>query len=166
MLSSIRIAICDFSSASISCPTLERAKRFEIRRTSDIGTTSCVAQYVANTLHQVFEVFFCFLQLLPARAGQLVILCLAVGLRQRPLRTYPSALFHAVQSRVERTFLYAQRLSPQNGQSLDLLSPPDSSELAMQMFFGTVWLSLIVVIRFVVELFRKHIFDPWFSDRL
>jgi hypothetical protein len=36
----------------------------------------------------------------------------------------------------------------------------------MQLSFGTVWLSLIVVIRFVVELFRKHMFDPWLRNRL
>ena len=58
------------------------------------------------------------------------------------------------------------RLSPQNGQSLDLLSPPDPSELAMEMLFRSVWPSLSVVIRFVVELFRKHMFDPWLRDRL
>jgi hypothetical protein len=58
------------------------------------------------------------------------------------------------------------RLSPQNGLSVDLLSPPDSSELAMQMFFGTVWLSLIVVIRFVVELLRQRAVDSWLRNRL
>ena len=58
------------------------------------------------------------------------------------------------------------RLSPQNDQSLDLLSPPDSSELAMEMLFRSVWFSLSVIIRFVVELFRKHMVDSWLSYRL
>jgi hypothetical protein len=34
------------------------------------------------------------------------------------------------------------------------------------MFFGTVWPSLSIVIRCVVELFRKHKFDSGLSDRL
>jgi hypothetical protein len=57
-------------------------------------------------------------------------------------------------------------LSLQNGQSLDLLSPPDSSELAMQMFLGTVWLALIVVIRFVVDFFRQHMLNSWLRHHL
>lgn len=36
----------------------------------------------------------------------------------------------------------------------------------MEMPFRSVRPSLSVVIRFVVELFRKHIFDSWFSDCL
>jgi hypothetical protein len=58
------------------------------------------------------------------------------------------------------------KLSPKNGQSFDLLSPSDSSELAMQMLFGIAWLSLIVVIRFVVELFRQHVLGSWLRNGL
>jgi hypothetical protein len=36
----------------------------------------------------------------------------------------------------------------------------------MEMLFRSVWLSLSVVIRFVVEFFGKHMVDPWLSDRL
>ena len=58
------------------------------------------------------------------------------------------------------------KLSLQNSQSFDLLSPSDSSELTMQMLFGSLWLSLIVVIRFIVELFRQHVLGSWLSHRL
>jgi hypothetical protein len=36
----------------------------------------------------------------------------------------------------------------------------------MQMLFGMLWISLIVVIRFVVELFRQYIFGSWLRHRL
>jgi hypothetical protein len=36
----------------------------------------------------------------------------------------------------------------------------------MEMLFRSVWLSLIVIIRFVVELFREHMVDSWLSYRL
>jgi hypothetical protein len=36
----------------------------------------------------------------------------------------------------------------------------------MEMLFRSVWLPLIVIIRLVVELFRKHIVDSWLSYRL
>jgi hypothetical protein len=36
----------------------------------------------------------------------------------------------------------------------------------MDMLFRSVWLSFSIFIRFVVELFGKHIFDPWLSNRL
>jgi hypothetical protein len=62
--------------------------------------------------------------------------------------------------------LRCSRLPPQNGQSFDLLSPPDSSELAMEVLFRSGWFSLSVIIRFVVELFRKHMVDSWLSYRL
>jgi hypothetical protein len=53
-----------------------------------------------------------------------------------------------------------------NGQSFDLLPPPDSSELTMQMLPRMVWISLIVVIRFVVELFRQHMPGSWLRHHL
>jgi hypothetical protein len=36
----------------------------------------------------------------------------------------------------------------------------------MQMLFGMVWISLIVVIGFVVELFRQHMPGSWLSHHL
>jgi hypothetical protein len=36
----------------------------------------------------------------------------------------------------------------------------------MQMLFGTAWLSLIVFIRFVVELFRQHMLGSWLRHHL
>jgi hypothetical protein len=36
----------------------------------------------------------------------------------------------------------------------------------MEMLFRSVWFSLSVIIRFVVELFRKHMVDSWLSYRL
>jgi hypothetical protein len=47
-----------------------------------------------------------------------------------------------------------------NGQSFDLFPPPDSSELTMQMLPRMVWISLIVVIGFVVELFGPRQTKP------
>ena len=65
-----------------------------------------------------------------------------------------------------RCYMGQVRLSPQDGQSFDLLSPSDSFELTMQMLFGMVWISLIVVIRFVVELFRQHMLGSWLRHHL
>ena len=36
----------------------------------------------------------------------------------------------------------------------------------MEMLLRSVGPSLSVFIRFVVELFRKYVFDPWLSNRL
>ena len=74
------------------------------------GITSCVLQHGANALHQLVKVLFGFLQLLSTGSGQLVIFCFSIGLRQRPLGADPSALFHAVKSRVERTFFNTKQL--------------------------------------------------------
>jgi hypothetical protein len=36
----------------------------------------------------------------------------------------------------------------------------------MQMFCRIAWLPLIVVIRFVLEFFRKHVLGSWLRNRL
>jgi hypothetical protein len=36
----------------------------------------------------------------------------------------------------------------------------------MQVLFGMVWISLIVVIGFVVELFRQHMLGSWLRHHL
>src|ERR1700733_2891691 len=70
---------------------------------------SRVTEYGANALHQLFEALLRFFQLLPAHCSQLVIFGLAAGFSERPLRANPSALFHAVQSGVQRSLFYIQQ---------------------------------------------------------
>ena len=51
----------------------------------------------------VSKILFSFCQLFSTRSRQLVILRLPAGRRQRPLRSNPSVLFHAMKCRIQRS---------------------------------------------------------------